>query len=94
MEFDYTDRCRDYQERLLAFMDEHIYPNETVYEEQRLADDFPLASMYAHLRTLRFADGPDEVHKRSIAHQELGRWRTPHASSTTSNRTQKVEVPA
>ncbi|HEY1591121.1 MAG TPA: acyl-CoA dehydrogenase family protein [Solirubrobacteraceae bacterium] len=36
-----------------------------------VSDDFPLASMYAHLRTLRFADGPDEVHKRSIARQEL-----------------------
>ncbi len=36
-----------------------------------VSDDFPLASMYAHLRTLRFADGPDEVHKRTIARQEL-----------------------
>ena len=29
-----------------------------------VSDDFPLAMMYAHLRTLRLADGPDEVHKR------------------------------
>ena len=36
-----------------------------------VSDDFPLASMYAHLRTLRLADGPDEVHKRTIARQEL-----------------------
>ncbi len=36
-----------------------------------VSDDFPLASMYAHLRTLRLADGPDEVHKRSIARTEL-----------------------
>ena len=36
-----------------------------------VSDDFPLATMYAHLRTLRLADGPDEVHKRSIARQEL-----------------------
>jgi len=36
-----------------------------------VSDDFPLASMYAHLRTLRLADGPDEVHKRSIARHEL-----------------------
>ena len=28
-----------------------------------VSDDFPLAMMYAHLRTLRLADGPDEVHK-------------------------------
>jgi acyl-CoA dehydrogenase len=33
--------------------------------------------MYAHLRTLRLADGPDEVHKRSIARRELRRVATP-----------------
>ncbi|MFJ8820986.1 acyl-CoA dehydrogenase family protein [Streptomyces sp. NPDC102467] len=38
-----------------------------------VSDDFPLASMYAHLRTLRLADGPDEVHKRTIARRELRR---------------------
>jgi acyl-CoA dehydrogenase len=38
-----------------------------------VSGDFPLATMYAHLRTLRLADGPDEVHKRSIARQELRR---------------------
>lgn len=38
-----------------------------------LSDDFPLAEMYAQQRTLRFADGPDEVHKRVIARQELRR---------------------
>ncbi len=32
-----------------------------------LSDDFPLASMWAHGRTLHIVDGPDEVHKRSIA---------------------------
>jgi acyl-CoA dehydrogenase len=36
-----------------------------------VSDDFPLASMYAHLRTLRLADGPDEVHKMTIARREL-----------------------
>ncbi|GAB17986.1 putative acyl-CoA dehydrogenase [Gordonia effusa NBRC 100432] len=36
-----------------------------------VTDDFPLASAYAHIRTLRLADGPDEVHKRSIARREL-----------------------
>ena len=36
-----------------------------------VTDDFPLAMIYAHLRTLRLADGPDEVHKRAIARQEL-----------------------
>jgi acyl-CoA dehydrogenase len=42
-----------------------------------VSDDFPLATMYAHLRTLRLADGPDEVHKRSIARRELRRLATP-----------------
>src|SRR5437764_1528338 len=32
---------------------------------------FPLASMWAHSRTLRFADGPDEVHRRQIGRLEL-----------------------
>jgi acyl-CoA dehydrogenase len=39
-----------------------------------VSDDFPLASMYAHQRTLRLADGPDEVHKRTIAQRELRKW--------------------
>jgi acyl-CoA dehydrogenase len=36
-----------------------------------VSDDFPLASMYAHMRALRLADGPDEVHKMTIARREL-----------------------
>jgi acyl-CoA dehydrogenase len=36
-----------------------------------VSGDFSLASAYAHLRTLRLADGPDEVHKLSIARSEL-----------------------
>jgi acyl-CoA dehydrogenase len=36
-----------------------------------VTDDFPLAMAWAHLRSLRFADGPDEVHKRAIAIGEL-----------------------
>jgi len=40
-----------------------------------VTDDFPLASAWAHLRTLRLADGPDEVHKRAIAKIELARYR-------------------
>jgi acyl-CoA dehydrogenase len=39
-----------------------------------VCDDFPLAAAYAHARTLRFADGPDEVHRNAIARQELGRY--------------------
>jgi acyl-CoA dehydrogenase len=36
-----------------------------------VSDDFGLASAYAHVRTLRLADGPDEVHKLTIARREL-----------------------
>jgi acyl-CoA dehydrogenase len=39
-----------------------------------VSDDFPLASMYAHSRTLRIADGPDAVHLRSVARMELGKY--------------------
>ncbi|HWJ97019.1 MAG TPA: acyl-CoA dehydrogenase family protein [Acidimicrobiales bacterium] len=39
-----------------------------------VSDDFPLASMYAGIRTLRLADGPDEVHRRQVAKRELGRY--------------------
>ncbi|MBX7500857.1 acyl-CoA dehydrogenase family protein [Qipengyuania sp. YG27] len=38
-----------------------------------LSDDFGLAEVYAGMRALRIADGPDEVHLRSIARMELGR---------------------
>lgn len=36
-----------------------------------VSDDFGLAYAYAHARTLRFADGPDEVHRNAIAKQEI-----------------------
>jgi acyl-CoA dehydrogenase len=36
-----------------------------------VSGDFPLARMYANIRTLRLADGPDEVHKMTIARHEL-----------------------
>ncbi len=39
-----------------------------------VSNDFPLAMMYAHVRTLRLADGPDEVHKMSIAKMELRKY--------------------
>ena len=39
-----------------------------------VTDDFPLALAWAHLRTLRLADGPDEVHKRAIARLELRKY--------------------
>ncbi len=41
-----------------------------------VSDDTPLAYMWAGQRTLRFADGPDEVHRNSLAKLELGRHMT------------------
>jgi acyl-CoA dehydrogenase len=40
-----------------------------------LSQDFPLAAAYAGIRTLRFADGPDEVHRNALARSELRRQR-------------------
>ena len=40
-----------------------------------VSEDFGLAEAWAHQRTLRIADGPDEVHRRSVARGELARWR-------------------
>jgi acyl-CoA dehydrogenase len=45
------------------------------YGAAGVSQDTPLANLYAHARTLQIADGPDEVHRRSVARQELARWR-------------------
>jgi acyl-CoA dehydrogenase len=45
-----------------------------------VSEDFPLAASYAHIRTLRIADGPDEVHNRSIARSEFARYRSASAA--------------
>ena len=42
-----------------------------------VCDDFELAFFYAQARTLRFADGPDEVHRNQIARLELAPYRLP-----------------
>jgi acyl-CoA dehydrogenase len=42
-----------------------------------VSQDTPLAALWAAARTLRLADGPDEVHKRSLARRELNRYRSP-----------------
>jgi acyl-CoA dehydrogenase len=48
-----------------------------------LSNDFPLAGMYAHQRVMRLADGPDEVHKRTIAQGELRKWEgVPYGSTS------------
>ena len=40
-----------------------------------VSQDFPLAALWAGMRTIHLADGPDEVHKRSIARRELAPYR-------------------
>jgi acyl-CoA dehydrogenase len=42
-----------------------------------VSDDFPLAAAWANARTLRLADGPDEVHRNQIAKLELSRYKVP-----------------
>jgi acyl-CoA dehydrogenase len=49
-----------------------------------VSDDYGLASAYAHQRTLRLADGPDEVHARAIARMELGKHGARPSSSMSS----------
>ena len=44
-----------------------------IYGGEGVSQLTPLASMYAHIRTLRLADGPDEVHRRAVARLELGK---------------------
>ncbi|GAA0479974.1 acyl-CoA dehydrogenase [Salinibacillus aidingensis] len=39
-----------------------------------VSEDFPLAASWANIRTLRLADGPDEVHRRTVARQELKKY--------------------
>jgi acyl-CoA dehydrogenase len=39
-----------------------------------VSQDFPLASLYTQARTMRIFDGPDEVHRRSLARRELKRY--------------------
>ena len=39
-----------------------------------VSQDTPLARLYAGMRTLRIADGPDEVHRRTIARMELAKY--------------------
>jgi acyl-CoA dehydrogenase len=48
-----------------------------------VSQDTFLAAAWANVRTLRIADGPDEVHMESIARQELGKWGKPSAKLET-----------
>ncbi|MEZ5174615.1 MAG: acyl-CoA dehydrogenase family protein [Acidimicrobiia bacterium] len=44
-----------------------------VFGGKGVTDDTPLAAMWANMRTLRLADGPDEVHKMVVSRREIGR---------------------
>ena len=44
------------------------------YGAAGVSQDTPLANLWSHARTLRLADGPDEVHRAALARRELRRW--------------------
>ena len=44
---------------------------DKVFGGAGVSDDYPIASAFTSLRTLRIADGPDEVHKRTLARLEV-----------------------
>ena len=48
-----------------------------------ISQDFDLANMWTHIRTLRFADGPDAVHRRQVARAELKNHKFGKMSQTT-----------
>lgn len=55
----------------LRIVDEAIQ----VFGGEGVTSDTPLAQMWAGLRSLRLADGPDEVHRMTIARQELRKYK-------------------
>lgn len=46
-----------------------------IYGAAGVSQDFPLAALWTNQRTLRLADGPDEVHRRVVARAELAKYR-------------------
>ena len=55
-----------------------------------VSDDYGLANAYAHQRTLRLADGPDEVHARSIARMEFAKHLPEEGPSANALRDGKI----
>ena len=47
-----------------------------------VSEDLPLAELFTSIRTLRIADGPDEVHRALIARLELQKYKTRKQTST------------
>jgi hypothetical protein len=76
VDFEFSARTRDYLQRLGAFMDEHIYPNEERFRALLGQGDRwlepPLLEPQA--RSIRLADGPDEVHRNQIGRLELDKY--------------------
>ncbi|NIP76366.1 MAG: acyl-CoA dehydrogenase, partial [Xanthomonadales bacterium] len=54
----------------LAVIDESVQ----LQGARGISQDVPLAHMWTHVRTLRFADGPDAVHRRQVARRELRQY--------------------
>ncbi|SCG73439.1 TetR/AcrR family transcriptional regulator [Micromonospora inositola] len=69
----YERLLRTQRERLEATMAEAQPVARRLHGAAGLSEDFSLAGAYARLRTVRFADGPEEVHKNALARHEL-RW--------------------
>ncbi|MDB5445342.1 MAG: acyl-CoA dehydrogenase [Phenylobacterium sp.] len=59
-----------------------------------VSEDFGLARAYAHQRTLRLADGPDEVHARTIARMELSKYGDLHQKIRAEREAERVPVGA
>jgi acyl-CoA dehydrogenase len=54
-----------------------------------MTDDTPLAALWRFSRTLRLADGPDEVHKMVLARRELNRWAKRDEAAASGELTEK-----
>jgi acyl-CoA dehydrogenase len=52
-----------------------------IHGGEGVSQDTPLARLYAGMRTLRLADGPDEVHRRTVARLELGKHQADKAKA-------------
>src|SRR6266542_4932565 len=76
MFFDHTPRVKELQRRLLAFMDEHIYPNEPLYHEQIQAERWRPAPVVEELKPKARAAGlwnlflPDSAHGAGLTNLE------------------------
>ena len=57
-----------------------------------VSDDYGLAKAYASMRTLRLADGPDEVHARSIARMEIGKHSPDDGGNVVGLRSNNAEA--